>query len=135
MADEAQQLQGGRLLVEISNRVVGLFRDFSGKGPSGCKTYWAGDDLLVILLRGGFTVAEQTLYEGGHGRSVRDSRHALQDTLEVRLTVLIEELTQRKVVAFMSTSHQDPDLQAELFVLEREASASASTDGDDLLAE
>lgn len=45
---------------------------------------------------------------------MRDSRHALQDTLEGRMTDIIEELTQRKVVAFMSASHQDPDLQVEL---------------------
>jgi uncharacterized protein YbcI len=128
---EINYLQGGRLLVEISNRVVGLFRDFSGKGPSQCQTYWASPDLLVILLRGGFTVAEQTLFDGGHGRAVRDSRQSLQETLETRLTGLIEELTRRKVLAFMSASHQEPDLQAELFVFEPEASAPAA--GDDLL--
>jgi len=55
---------------------VSLFRDFAGKGPSACKSFWAGSDLVVVLLRGGFTIAEQTLYEGGHESSVRDSRHA-----------------------------------------------------------
>lgn len=113
---------------EISNQVVGLFRDLSGKGPSRCKTHWAGPDLLVVLLRGGFTVAEQTLYEGGRGLSVRESRHALQDILQDRLTGVIEQLTGRQVQAFMSTSHQDPDLQAELFLLEPEASSSETLD-------
>ena len=118
VSDERGELQGGRLLVEVSNRVVTLFRDFSGKGPSACKTYWAGPDMIVVLLRGGFTIAEQTLYEGGHQKSVRDSRHALQDTLEGRMTEIIEQVTGRKAVAFMSASHQDPDLQVELFLLE-----------------
>lgn len=127
-----EQMQGGRLLVEISNRVVALFRDFAGKGPSRCKTYWAGPDLLVVLLRGGFTIAEQTLYEGGRGMAVRDSRHALQDTLEQRMTALIEGLTGRKVAAFMTTSHQSPDIQAELFLLEPAASES-SPETDDIL--
>ena len=131
MSDETGQLQGGRLLVEVSNRVVGLIRDFSGKGPSACKTYWAGPDMIVVLLRGGFTIAEQTLYEGGHQKSVRDSRHALQDTLEGRMTDVIEEITGRKVVAFMSASHQDPDLQVELFVLEPE---EADGETDDILS-
>lgn len=131
MSDETGQLQGGRLLVEVSNRVVSLFRDFSGKGPSACKTYWAGPDMVVVLLRGGFTIAEQTLYEGGHQRSVRDSRHALQDTLEGRMTGIIEELAGRRVVAFMSASHQDPDLQVELFLLEPE---EAGDETDDILS-
>ena len=131
VSDETGQLQGGRLLVEVSNRVVSLFRDFSGKGPSACKTYWAGPDMVVVLLRGGFTIAEQTLYEGGHQKSVRDSRHALQDTLQGRMTDIIEELTRRNVVAFMSASHQDPDLQVELFLLEPE---EAGGETDDILS-
>lgn len=133
MSGETEPLTGGRLLVELSNRVVGLVRDFSGKGPSGCKSYWAAPDVLLILLRGGFTIAEQTLYEAGRGDAVRDSRHALQDTLEGRLTQLVEELTQRKVLAFMSTSHQDPDLQAEIFVFEPQGSAPSIADRDDIL--
>lgn len=131
MSDETEQLQGGRLLVEVSNRFVSLFRDFAGKGPSACKSYWAGSDLVVVLLRGGFTIAEQTLYAGGHESSVRDSRHALQDTLEGRMTDIIEELTRRKVVAFMSASHQDPDLQVELLLLEPE---EAGGETDDILS-
>lgn len=131
VSDESEQLQGGRLLVEVSNRVVSLFRDFSGKGPSACKTYWAGPDVVVVLLRGGYTIAEQTLYEGGHQKSVRDSRHALQDTLESRMSDIVEELTGRKVVAFMSASHQDPDLQVELFMLEPE---EAGGETDDILS-
>jgi uncharacterized protein YbcI len=65
------------------------------------------------------------LFEGGHGQSVRESRMKLQDTLEARMSAMIEELTGRKVVAFMNASHQDPDLSAELFVLEPEEPAEA----------
>ncbi len=75
--------------------------------------------MLAILLGGGFTVAEQTLFEAGQGQAVQDSRHALQMTLERRSTEMVEALTGRKVVAFMSASHQDPDLSAELFLLEQ----------------
>ena len=131
VSDETEPLQGGRLLVEVSNRVVTLFRDFSGKGPSACKTHWAGSDMIVVLLRGGFTIAEQTLYEGGHEKSVRDSRHALQDTLEGRMSEIIEEVTGRQVVAFMSASHQVPDLQVEMFLLEPE---QAGGETDDILS-
>jgi len=98
--------------------MVGLFRDFLGKGPDRCKSHWAGPDLLVILLSGGYTVAEQTLYDAGQGQAVQDSRHALQTTLGARMSEMVEQLTGRKVIAFMSASHQDPDLSAELFVLE-----------------
>lgn len=118
MTPEEEQLQGGRLLVAVADGVVRLQHDFAGKGPTSCKAHWAGPDILVVMLRGGFTAAEQTLFEGGHGLSVRESRMKLQDTLEARMSGLVEELTGRRVVAFMNASHQDPDLAAALFVLE-----------------
>ena len=118
MSDARDTLQGGQLLVALSNRMVTLFRDFLGKGPECCKSYWAGPDLLVIVLDGGYTVAEQTLYDAGQGQAVQDSRHMLQRTLASRMKTVVEELSGRTVIAFMSASHQGPDLSAELFVLE-----------------
>lgn len=106
------------MLVQLCNGVVHLLREFAGKGPKRCKAHWAGNDLLVILLSGGFTIAEQTLFDAGRGGSVRDAQHALQDTLEIRMKELVEDLTGRKVLAFMSASHQGPDFRVELFVLE-----------------
>jgi uncharacterized protein YbcI len=125
MSPEQEQLHGGRLLVAVSDGVVRLLRDFAGKGPTTCKAYWAGPDILVVMLRGGYTAAEQTFFEGGHGQSVRESRMKLQDTLSARMSAMIEELTGRKVIAFMNASHQDPDLSAELFVLEPQDPAEA----------
>ncbi len=104
----------------VCDAMVSIFRDFAGKGPSRCKAHWAGDDTLVVMLDGGYTVAEQTLLEAGHGPQVMASRHAFQNALEARMSETIEELTGRKVLAFMSASHQGPDLSAELFVLEPE---------------
>lgn len=46
-------MEGAELLVAVSAAMVTLFRDFLGKGPKRCKSYWAGPDLLVILLGGG----------------------------------------------------------------------------------
>jgi uncharacterized protein YbcI len=111
-------VEGGQLLVTLCNGLVGLLREFAGRGPSKCKAHWAGRDLIVVLLRGGFTTAEQTLYEAGQGMAVRDSQHALTDVLETRMTELVQSITNRKVQAFMSASHQDPDLRVLLFVLE-----------------
>ena len=40
----------------------------------------------------------------------------------------IEELTGRKVAAFMSANHIDPDLAAEVFVLEPDGVATSGED-------
>jgi uncharacterized protein YbcI len=124
LAAKSSQVRGGQTLVELCNGVVQLLREFAGKGPTRCKAYWADNDLLVILLKGGFTAAEQTLFEAGHGSSVRDAHHALHDTLEVKMRTLVEDLTDRTVLACMSASHQAPDLRVELFVLEPDESRS-----------
>ncbi len=121
MPEAPQHLEGGRLLTELSAAMVTLFREFLGKGPEQCKTYWAGSDILMIMLSGGYTTAEQTLFEAGRGAAVQDSRMALQQTLAKRMKKTVEELTGRSVVAFMSASHQEPDLSAEIFVLAPEA--------------
>lgn len=118
MAEHDGALEGGRLLVAISDAMVGLFREFLGKGPERCKTHWAGRDMVVVLLDGGYTIAERTLYEAGRGAAVQKQRQALHQALEVPSKAIIEELTGRRVVAFLSASHQDPDLSAELFLLE-----------------
>lgn len=117
MAEQAQRVHGSQVLLALSDSLVKVFREFLGKGPERCKTYWAGSDMLVILLGGGYTVAEQTLYEAGRGAAVQESRFALQQTLARVMQDTVEDITGREVVAFMSASHQDPDLSAEVFVL------------------
>ncbi len=106
------------LLAAIATGITALTKQHAGKGPTKCRAYWGGSDLLVVLMGGGFTAAEQTLYDAGRGGTVRDARLAYQDTMAQRMTQLVEELVGRRVVAFMSASHQEPDLAAELFVFE-----------------
>ena len=103
--------------LEISNEIVQVMRQHSGKGPTKCKTYF-DDDLLIVLMRGGFSAAEQTMFEAGKWLSVRESRHVFQDSIEAQLTAVIERVTGRKVIAFMSSSHQGPDLMLEAFLLD-----------------
>lgn len=117
MAPETAPLEGTRLLVAISNAMVTLLRETSGKGPHRCNAHWAAPDMLVVLLEGGFTAAEQTLHEAGDGAAVRAARQALQDVLEPRMIGLVEELTGRAVSACMSAIHQAPDYQLEAFLL------------------
>jgi uncharacterized protein YbcI len=120
---EEQRPQGGEALAAISNGVVRLMREATGKGPTRSKTHWAGSDTLLVVLGGGYLDAEKTLYAAGRADDVRQSRQAIQDVLENRLRALVEENIGRKVVAFMSTAHQDPDLQLEIFMLEPQGSA------------
>lgn len=113
-----EERRGGEILAAISNHVVRLMREATGKGPTRCKTYWAGPDVLLVILGGGYLASEKTLYDAGRTEDVRVGRQAIQDVIEASLRTAVEELTGREVVAFMSAQHQDPDLQVEIFALE-----------------
>ena len=116
--DDAQSLHGthGAVLTAVSEGMVALLKEFYGRGPTQAKTYYY-DDLVVCLLRGGFTRVEQTLLDGGRGQAVIEQRMAFQEVMRERFTAVIEHATGRSVVGFMSGNQQDPDMICEVFVL------------------
>ena len=114
-----EQTQGtrGELAAEISSTFVQRVKQYADRGPTKCRTY-IDDDLVIVLMRGGFSRLENTLFEDGKFLDVRTMRHAFQDTMQGRFTEVIERVAGPEVVAFMSASHQRPDLQMEVFVLD-----------------
>ena len=104
-------------LENISRRIVQLHKEFYGKGPEKAKTYYY-DDLVVLLMRGGFTRVEETLLRSGRGDAVKRQRADFEQAMLEPFKRVVEEETGRRVVAFMSSSHQHPDLLGEIFVLE-----------------
>jgi uncharacterized protein YbcI len=106
----------GDVLTAISEGMVALLKEFYGRGPTRTKTYYE-DDLVVCLLRGGFSRVEQTLLEGGRGSSVIQQRMEFQDLMRERFNAVIEDATGRPVIGFMSGNQQDPDIMCEVFIL------------------
>jgi uncharacterized protein YbcI len=109
-------LDAGAARTAISNGMVGLLKDYYGVGPTQAKTYYH-DDLVVCLLRGGFTRVERTLLEGGRTAAVIQQRMEFQEVMRPRFVAVIEEATGRDVVGFMSGNQQAPDMICEVFVL------------------
>jgi uncharacterized protein YbcI len=106
----------GEILTAISDGLVALLKDYYGRGPTQAKTYYQ-DDLVVCLLRGGFTRVEQTLLDGGRGHAVIQQRMEFQEVMRERFEAVIERATGRRVVGFMSGNQQDPDMICEVFIL------------------
>ena len=106
----------GAVLTEISNGMVALLKEHYGVGPTQAKTYYH-DDLVVCVLRGGFTRVEQTLLDGGRGRAVIEQRMAFQEVMRQRFEAVIQHATGRPVIGFMSGNQQEPDMLCEVFVL------------------
>lgn len=106
----------GDVLTEISDGMVALLKEFYGRGPSRTKSYFE-DDLVVCLLRGGFTRVEETLLEGGRGQAVIQQRMEFQELMRERFTAVVERATGRPVIGFMSGNQQHPDIMCEVFIL------------------
>ena len=106
----------GDVLTAISEGMVALLKEFYGRGPTRVKSYYE-DDLVVCLLRGGFSRVEQTLFEGGRGQSVIQQRMEFQDLMRARFEGVIRDATGRRVIGFMSGNQQDPDIMCEVFIL------------------
>ena len=106
----------GDALTAISDGLVSLLKEFYGRGPTQTKSCYQ-DDLVVCVLRGGYTQVEQTLRDGGRGSAVIEQRMQFQELMRERFEGVIEGATGRRVIGFMSGNQQEPDMMCEVFVL------------------
>ena len=106
----------GDVLTAISDGMVALLKEFYGRGPTRAKAYYH-DDLVVCVLRGGFSRVEETLLEGGRGHAVIQQRMEFQEVMRERFAAVIEDATGRRVIGFMSGNQQHPDMMCEVFIL------------------
>jgi uncharacterized protein YbcI len=114
---EAPETHQGALLAQVSNTVVGLYKRLYGKGPTKARSYFL-DGVVVTVLRGGLTRAEVTLVESGRGDVVARQRHEFQEAVRDEFMSAVGDVLGRRVVAFMSTMHHEPDVSVEVFVLD-----------------
>jgi uncharacterized protein YbcI len=126
---DREPLVGGQLHSAISNALVRLHRDYLGRGPTRARTS-IRDNVVVVILEDTLTRAERTLVEDGKSEEVLRVRQSFQRTMEADMVRAVETLSGRRVIAFMSANHIDPDLASETFVLEPEGTPG---DGDGLV--
>jgi uncharacterized protein YbcI len=120
MSSTTQQTEGrGTTTAAISNAMVGLLHRYTGRGPTRARTT-IGENIIVCVLGATLTKGEQNLVRDGKQEVVLSTRRAFQDTMKADAITLVQELSGRRVIAFMSNNHIDPDLAAEVFILEPE---------------
>ena len=98
----------------ISTEIVRTLKESFGKGPVKAKSYLL-DDFLLVVMRGGMTVAEETMLARGHGDLVRQFRQAFQNEMRDVLVAKVEALTGRTVVNYQSQVLFDPHIVLEIF--------------------
>jgi uncharacterized protein YbcI len=110
--------QDRRIAQSISNAITKLQYEHSGRGPESVRTL-VGYDHIITFLENSFITLERTLLAAGETEAVRESRLAFQRAMEPYFVSTVEELSGRKVRAFLSQVSLDPDISVEVFVLER----------------
>ena len=116
MTDAMQRAAGGALYSAISNAVVGIVHEYTGRGPTRARTS-IRDDVVVVVLQETLLKAERSLIEDNKAELVAHMRRSFQQTMRADMSAAVASLTGREVIAFMSDSHLEPDYSVEVFVL------------------
>jgi uncharacterized protein YbcI len=107
----------GRQALAISNAITRLHRDHYGRGATTTRTIMQRN-YVVTFLDDIYTPVERTLIDAGKQEAVRETRHIFQEAMRESFCEAVEAATGRRVIAFMSQVSFDPDMAAEVFVLE-----------------
>jgi uncharacterized protein YbcI len=116
--DSGQGERPHSVRAEISNAMVGLMKDFYGKGPTKAKTF-LNDNYVFCVMEGGLTRNEETLIQRGHEDLVRNYRLRFQEAMEEPTVEAIQRITGRSVIGYHSQIVFNPERIFEIFVLDR----------------
>ena len=119
MADrtEPEQPPAARCTRRSPTRSCGLLREYTGRGPTKARTT-IRDNVVLVMLEQTLTKGEQSLAAKGRAEKVIEIRHEFQEAMREESSAKVAELTGRNVVAMLSANHIDPDLAAEIYVLD-----------------
>jgi uncharacterized protein YbcI len=108
----------GLELQEITNAMVRIYKELFGLGPTKARSAYAGPDTLIATFENSLTAAERNMLALGEHQRVRETRTLLQHANERDLVQTIEQITGRKVRAFVSGMDTHKDVSTEVFYLE-----------------
>jgi uncharacterized protein YbcI len=122
--DQSKPSSNGQRALAISNAITRLHREHYGRGATSARTIMQRN-YVVTFLDDIYTPVERTLIDAGEREQVFQTRLAFQRAMKQRFIAAVENATGRTVIAFLSQVHFDPDISAEVFVLEPQAGDKA----------
>jgi uncharacterized protein YbcI len=111
--------------------MVRLYKEQFGRGPTKSRSDYAGRDVIICTLEKSMTPAEANMAKLGEHSKLRDVRMWFQHVSEEHFTSTVEEITGRKVRAFISGMDVENDVAAEVFYLEPFGEPGDEPDGTD----
>jgi uncharacterized protein YbcI len=101
---------------DISRGIVAIYKEYLGRGPTSARTVLT-DDSAVTTLQDSLTKAERSLCGEGESEIVREMRRKFQKAMRADITTLVEGVTGRKAVSFLSDHDTNHDVAVEMVVL------------------
>jgi uncharacterized protein YbcI len=108
----------GLVLQELTNAMVGLYKNLFGRGPTKARSNYAGPDTLLVTIENSLTPAERNMAAMEEHKRLRDIRTFFQHSSEQEFVDTVEQITGRKVRAFVSGIDTKRDVSSEVFYLE-----------------
>jgi uncharacterized protein YbcI len=119
----------GRQASAVGTAITRLHREHYGRGATVTRTVFQRN-YIVAFLEDIYTPVEKTLLKDGQQEGVKQTRQLFQMAMRAQFSAAVEEITGRRVVQFMSQVAFDPDMAAEVFVLEPDGEDAAGPDLD-----
>jgi uncharacterized protein YbcI len=108
---------GDPVLRDISAGMIRLYKEHFGRAPESVETHFASPNLLVCVLSNSLTPVERSLRDVGETQRLRAIRMVLQHSAEPQFRAIVETVTGRRVIGFMSGMDVNVDEACEVFTL------------------
>jgi uncharacterized protein YbcI len=109
----------GQVKDKLSKEVSKFYVTTIGQGPEETRIYIV-EDMVIIRLKGKLLPIEEKLLEGENGiETVKDIRKKLHEVLTSRLSLIVEEITQAKVISSHSDISTKSGEMMEVFILDK----------------
>jgi uncharacterized protein YbcI len=117
---------GGSIRAALANAMVGMKKQYYGRGPTAAKA-WLLDDYVFVALEGGLARNEETMLADGKENDVRSYRLSFQETMGDTVMSAVAEITGRRVLTYHSQIVFDPVRTFEIFVLEPQSQSQSQS--------
>jgi uncharacterized protein YbcI len=108
----------GELNADVARAVVRIYRAVRGRGPTKAHATFRGD-VIVVVLEDVITPVERSLIAGGRADEALAVRRSLHSLMRGPLARAVAKLTGAHVRTVLGDGDMNPDIAAEVFVLDR----------------
>ena len=110
-------MRGGELNAALTNALVRTQTEHLDRGPASAITFYRGN-VVVAVMHEVLTNAEKVLARNGSHDDVSEFRRLSRQVMEADFRAAVERLTGRRVIAFLGANRLEPDVAAEIFILD-----------------